>query len=666
MGSMAARRFLWSLLLLLLLWACEVVPLAPSPTPLPLLVVVLRDELSRRPIRGGECRLAEATVAVDPAGRCRFATWPMTGTLTVAAPGYQEGRLALGDLDASGSDEVTVEVTLLPAQAEGVVRNAYTGRPVDGATVHVNRGRTVQSDAMGRFLLEEPGFPFTLTVQAPGYEPATTSFATTTVEVALRPNTLTGQVLDRYSGEPLSGAKVVLWADDPLSATTDAEGRYYLEGVPEAFRLQVAFPRYVTEEVALERVTGHDLSLRPNFLEGQVRDQNGRPLPQARVIWQGQVVHTDEQGRFSFENLPEAVVLQVLSPGFAKAVLTVTQSASVTVDLEPFAVQGIYVTSFVVSTYGTSGDLFTPLLDFVEQTELNAMVIEAKDAWGAVAYDSQVPLVQELGTASPRYEVAEILQECRRRGIYTIGYIVTFEDSRLVDARPEWGVQSISRGGPWTDRKGLKWADPYRQEVREYNIAIARELAELGFDEVQFDYIRFPTDGVLSDIRYAEETSIEKQYATTAAFVRRAYEELAPTGVFISADVFGYAAWRKMWEQGQDISLMTHHLDYICPMAYPSHYSPGEQGCANPNACPYPIVLETLKRAHAQMSEGQRARLRPWLQDFDLGVPPYGPTEVEAQIRAARDGGAVGWSLWNAGNVYTQGVDYSPEEEENP
>jgi hypothetical protein len=118
-----------------------------------------------------------------------------------------------------------------------------------------------------------------------------------------------------------------------------------------------------------------------------------------------------------------------------------------------------------------------------------------------------------------------------------------------------------------------------------------------------------------------------------------------------------------MWEQGQDISLMTHYLDYICPMSYPSHYTPGELGCANPNACPYEIVLETLNRAHAQMTEGQRAILRPWVQDFDLGAPPYGPPEVQAQILASWDGGAVGWCLWNAGNVYTQGVDYSPQEE---
>jgi len=303
----------------------------------------------------------------------------------------------------------------------------------------------------------------------------------------------------------------------------------------------------------------------------------------------------------------------------------------------------------------------------VDRSELNAVVIEAKDAWGFVTYDSQLPQVQEYGTLDVRYDVHEVLRQCRERGIYTIAYIVTFEDSQLPKARPEWAIQSTS-GGLWENWSGLNWGDPTREEVWEYNIAIARELAELGFDEVQFDYIRFPTDGPTGQLLYyddlrglTEEERIQKQYDIITAFVKRAYEELAPTGAFISADVFGYAAWRKMFEQGQDISQMTYYLDYFCPMAYPSHYSRGEQGCANPASCPYIIVLETVKRAGLQMTEGQRARIRPWLQDFTLaGDPFYGPAEIEEQIRAAYDGGSVGFCLWNAGNVYTRGVDYSP------
>jgi hypothetical protein len=659
------RRLLFGFLffpLLLGLFSCEQV----KPARRPPLVVAVGDSFTQQPIEGATCVLLETTTLSDSRGRCRFEVWAQENTVIFTAPGYQRNELSLTGVEAPPAlHEVVVDVPLLPDHLEGTVRDAYSLEPIAYASVHNLQGETVQSDEAGQFTLQDPQFPITLTVLAPGYEVAESSFHSTTVELFLRPNTLHGQVQDRYSGEPLSGAVLTLAASEPVTTTTDTEGRYHLDGVPESFLLRVEYPRYRPEEFALEQITQHDVLLRPAFLEGVVRnEQDGQPLAKARVIYQGQVQHTDLLGHFSLEDVPEELELQVLAPGFAKSTITIEESSSVTVDLEPFAVQGIYVTSFVVSTYGVEGyDLFTPLLDFVEQTELNAMVIEAKDAWGTVAYNSQLPLVQELDTASPRYDVQEILEECRRRGIYTIAYIVTFEDSWLVDARPEWGVQSAGSGVPWTDRKGLKWADPYRREVWDYNISIARELAELGFDEVQFDYIRFPTDGSLGDVKYAEETSIEKQYDTIAAFVEQAYNELTPTGAFVSADVFGYAAWRKMWEQGQDISLMTHYLDYICPMSYPSHYTPGELGCANPNACPYEIVLETLNRAHAQMTEGQQAKLRPWVQDFDLGAPPYGPLEVQAQILASWDAGGVGWCLWNAGNVYTQGVDYSPQEE---
>lgn len=640
-------------LLLPLLFSCE--------SGRPALHVQVQDALTKHPLSGAKCFFPPEQAESDATGLCRFTGRSSPGRLRVYAPGYLGAEVDLPP-PPKEARVVSMTVVLFPEQATGTILDAYTGRPVPGAEVQA-LGRTFLTDLEGRFTIFAPSFPLTLTAQAAGYEAARDMFFTTTFSLSLRPNTLEGSIRDEYTGYPVAGARITLTGSLLLTTTGGPNGRYRLEGVPERFTLQVRAERYRPAELVLERTTRRDISLRPAFLRGLVRDEAGRPVPQARVVCAGRYTHTDAQGRFLLEEVPEVAVVQVLAPGFAKEVITVTDAPSVTVTLTPFAVQGIYVSSYVISTYdgdSNTEDWFTSLLDFVEETELNAMVLEVKDAWGTVAYNTQVSLVLELGTAEPRYDVSRILQECRRRGIYTIAYIVTFEDSRLADARPEWAVQSASQGGPWKDRRGLKWTDPYRPEVWEYNLTIAREMAGLGFDEIQFDYIRFPTDGDISGVVYAEETSIEKQYATIAGFVQRVYEELAPLGVFISADVFGYAAWRKMWEQGQDISLMAHYLDYLCPMSYPSHYSPGELGCANPNACPYPIVLETVKRAYAQMTEGQRAKVRPWLQDFDLGDPPYGPKEVEEEIKAAHEGGAVGWCLWNAGNVYTDGVDYSP------
>lgn len=651
------HRYLWPIVsLFLILAAC-------GPGERPILAIRVQDRLTQAALSGAECRLPESAARSDAAGYCRFASWSHGSTLQVVASGYQPATVVLNNLQvAAEAKAVTTTVELLPDRVRGTVLDDYTGRPVFGATVRAPH-QAVTTDAEGHFTILTPTFPLSLTVEVPGYEPRQQSFSATSVQIAVRPNTLAGQVTDRSDGRPLAGAVVTVSGSVLLTTTTTADGRYFLAGVPERFTLQVWAPRYRSLEMDLERTTSADVPLRPAFLQGYVRDDAGQPLPQARVICAGTYTHTDDLGHFYFPEVPEVAVVKVLAPGFAREVVTVTEASSITVGLTPFHVQGIYITAYVAGT----PDWFGQLLDLVDKSDLNAVVIEVKDAWGFVTYDSQLLQVQEYGTLDVRYDVHEVLRQCRERGIYTIAYIVTFEDSQLPKAKPEWAIQSTA-GGLWKNWAGLNWGDPTREEVWEYNIAIARELAELGFDEVQFDYIRFPTDGPTALLRYyddmsglTEEERIQKQYDTITAFVRRAYEELAPTGAFISADVFGYAAWRKMFEQGQDISQMTYYLDYFCPMAYPSHYSRGEQGCANPASCPYAIVLETVRRAKLQMAEGQRARIRPWLQDFTLaGDPLYGPKEVEEQIRAAYDGGSVGYCLWNAGNVYTRGVDYSP------
>lgn len=662
---MRANRFyplLFMATLLTLLAACG--------TPPTVLVVRVLDNLTQRPVPGAECRVGEESALSNAQGECRIASWTADRTVQVAAPGYQGGEASLAGLLAGPEvASVTTTVGLFPDRFSGSIVDDYTGQAVGTAQVSSPR-RTLAADDQGLFTVLTPTFPLSLTVQAEGYDAFRGSFFTTSARIALRPNTLGGVVVSADDGRPLAQALITVTGSTVLTATTGPDGKYLVRGVPERFTVQVKAPQHRRAEVALQRATQYDAVLRPAYLRGLVQGEDGRPLAQARVILSGTYTHTNDAGGFFFPEVPETAVIQVLAPGYAAQVVTVTEQTSVTVALTPFHVQGIYVTAYVAGT----PDWFDALLDFVDETELNAMVIEAKDAWGAVTYDSQVPMVQELrqqlaGNSlwDVRYNVSEIVRKCHERGIYIIGYIVTFEDSQLPAVHPEWAIQSTN-GGLWRDRKGLNWADPYRREVWEYNVAIAKELAALGFDEVQFDYLRFPTDGNLSTLVYSEDTSgltqeekIQKQYDTIAGFTEYAYDQLAPTGVYISVDVFGYAAWRKMWEQGQDISLMGHHLDYICPMAYPSHYSNGELGCANPASCPYEIVLETTRRGYAQFTSGQRAKLRAWVQDFTLaGDPPYGPREISAQIRGNNDGGGVGFCLWNAGNSYTDGVDYSP------
>ena len=656
------RLFLCLLLLLTLLAACG--------APQTVLVIRVQDSLTQRPIPGAQCRLDEETARTDAEGVCLLATWLLEGAIEVTAPGYQPGEFALAGLQAGlASSRITTTVDLSPDRFEGLVLDDYTEEVIPAAQVTTPR-KTLAADDAGRFTVLTPTFPLSLTVQAEGYEPWQGAFATTTAQIVLRPNTLSGVVTSLDTGRPLDSAVITLTGSAVFTTTTGSEGTYLFKEVPEQFSLQVKAPQHRREEISLERVTAHDFSLRPAYLHGLVLDEAGQPISLTRVIVGDAFVHAEADGTFFFPEVPETVVIQALAPGYAKQVVTVTEVPSVTLTLSPFHVQGIYVTGYVAGT----PDWFSALLDFVETTELNAIVLEVKDAWGAVTYNSQVPLVQELRAANEdddlwtvRYNVQEIIRQCHERGIYVIAYIVTFEDSQLPEIRPEWAIHNAN-GGLWADRKGLNWTNPYLQEVWEYHLSIAEELVSLGFDEIQFDYIRFPTDGSISQIFYSEEVSgltqeerVQRQYETIAGFLQYAYNGLGTSGVFLSADVFGYAAWRKMWEQGQDISLMGHYIDFLCPMAYPSHYSNGELGCANPAACPYEIVLETVNRAYAQFDSGQRAKIRTWVQDFTLGGDPaYGPYEVGEQVRANNDAGGIGFLLWNAGNRYTDGVDYSP------
>ncbi|HEX9478351.1 MAG TPA: putative glycoside hydrolase, partial [Methylomirabilota bacterium] len=205
-------------------------------------------------------------------------------------------------------------------------------------------------------------------------------------------------------------------------------------------------------------------------------------------------------------------------------------------------------------------------------------------------------------------------------------------------------------------RENLAWVDPFREENWDYLIAVAKEAVAKGFDEVQFDYVRFPTDGKLSAARYSQPNNATTRLPAIAAFLAKARRELGPTGAFLGADVFGYTAFNSNdTDIGQRIEELSAHLDYMCPMVYPSGYHLGIPGVRNPMKNPYEVVKESV-RLTRQRSQNPAMQVRPWLQDFkDYAFDKriFGPGEVTAQIRAANDAGASGWMLWNPRNDYT-------------
>jgi hypothetical protein len=207
------------------------------------------------------------------------------------------------------------------------------------------------------------------------------------------------------------------------------------------------------------------------------------------------------------------------------------------------------------------------------------------------------------------------------------------------------GILDTATGSQWVDKKGLGWTDPYNQKVWEYNIALARELAELGFDEIQFDYIRFPSDGDLSNISYPSKPGHLSRIECIGKFLESAYRTLHPLGVTISVDVFGMVAWKTVdFGVGQSIESIAPHVDVICPMLYPSHFSPGFLGQQNPGDNPLEIMELSLKRIQNRTDK----TIRPWIQGFW-----YSPAEINAQLNGLANAKTASWSVWNPSGNYS-------------
>ncbi|MDE2291275.1 MAG: putative glycoside hydrolase [Elusimicrobia bacterium] len=311
------------------------------------------------------------------------------------------------------------------------------------------------------------------------------------------------------------------------------------------------------------------------------------------------------------------------------------------------SVRGVHLTAWVAG----SGPERRAFLAHTEGTLINAVVVPVKESDGEV-YIPGVAEAKELGTqriAIPNPEF--LVRDIKARGLRAIARVVVFKDDALARSRPQWAVKD-SRGGLWRTRGGSHWMDPYNREVWDYNLAIALAAVKDGFDEVQFDYMRFPADG---DTRRCRYSRVDHSSATAVAaldeFLGEAHRRLEAAGAAMSVDVFGLttSAHNDMGI-GQSLRKMARVVDAVSPMMYPSHYAKGSYGLKDPNREPYKIVLWGLRDAKRRV--GGAARLRPYLQDFSLGYR-YGPQQVRAQLRAARRQGVRSWILWNPLNRYT-------------
>ncbi|MFQ5946486.1 MAG: putative glycoside hydrolase, partial [Anaerolineae bacterium] len=389
-------------------------------------------------------------------------------------------------------------------------------------------------------------------------------------------------------------------------------------------------------------------------LEGWVMEAPGwRPIAGATVSVGRYEVRTNAEGHFSIGPLSPDATLLVKAPGYERRQLAPREVQN-SIALRPKTVKAAYL-----SYYGVGSDRAQRVFDLLDRTELNAVVIDVKGDRGFTPYPSRVPLAIEAGALGPVRidDFEKMLLRLKANGIYTIARIVTFKDNVLARYRPDWAVIDARTGQPWIDYEQLAWLDPFREEAWQYIIDIAREAALMGFDEIQFDYLRFPSDGSVGATRYSNPNTQENRLRAITSFLARVRRELAPLGVFLAGDIFGYTGFLDDDSGiGQRVEELAHYLDYLCPMVYPSSYREGIPGYRIPVAHPYEIVLKTLQLIR-ERSAHTAVKIRPWLQsfrDYAFDRRTFGVTEIRAQIRAAMDAGATGWMLWNPRSRYTE------------
>jgi hypothetical protein len=304
-----------------------------------------------------------------------------------------------------------------------------------------------------------------------------------------------------------------------------------------------------------------------------------------------------------------------------------------------------------VTFYGWADrGLRSGVIRLVDEGRIDAVELDLKDESGIVGFDADIPFARRIGSIRAIYDLPQAVELLHRKGVLVIGRIVAFRDPVHAQAawRHGWKSQVIQApgGGLYAGYGGFtNFADPV---VRQYNIDVARQAAEAGVDDILYDYVRRP-DGPIGSMIFPGLDGTPE--AAIASFLGDAQSQLADYDVFLGASVFGIAATRPK-EIAQPIRAMARNVDYIAPMVYPSHWTPGEYDVADPNAQPYEIVFRALADFRRQ-TKGTGARVVPWLQDFSLGVA-YGPAEVQAQIRAAADRGIDEWLLWDPNVTYTE------------
>ncbi|MGH2534108.1 MAG: putative glycoside hydrolase [Thermomicrobiales bacterium] len=550
------------------------------------------------------------------------------------------------------------------------ISDLVTGEALAGAEVRAG-DQSVMTNDKGEARIRLPAQPMPIVVQHADYEAVHGEFGADvrrSQSLALRPSTVTGAVKDEATGAAIAGATVsILGAGGPSGepATTTEDGSFRLRNVPSGARLLIAAGDYGQIERAVDGATNVEIAMRQSSLSGRVVATDGEPVAGATVASGEATTITAEDGIFKLTGVADGANVTVSAEGYLEQQLTIdgARELALTLEVDPAAeaegqadaaraetpeeVKAIYITAPTASTPAE----MDRLIQLIDDTELNAVVLDIKESY--VFYDTQVQFFRDANAVEPLYDVEAILEQLHDHDIYVIARLVVFKDPIVAESRPDLAVLDDVTGGPWRDYAGISWVNPIYEELWDANIELALEAAELGFDEIQYDYIRFPSDGDLNTANFGFEYTEEARVETIVDFLKESHEALKPTGVPLAVDVFGIIAiYPDDQGIGQRLADIAPYVDYVCPMIYPSHFDASSIDVGGePNDLPYETIQLSLALAEDKMP-GMEGKLRPWLQDFF----EYDAGDVRAQIEATEESQATGWMIWDAGNTYSEGA----------
>lgn len=623
--------------------------------------------------------ISQQITTTTSSGHFRFDRLWINDPITVQPPpGYQAiDPLVLQERDLTQP----LAVTLKPTEITGRVVN-IGGEPVSGVQLSAGAGvrhQIVTSDAAGQFTFYRLIPQDQVKVRSPEYLPAEVAVGQqAALTLTVKPHQLQVQVWDLFNQQPMEQATISL--SHTLTTTTDIQGQADLSHIPVPSQLTISKPGFQTITVDYLGDARLELAMALSAIQGFVRDRSGQPIPEARLYVGQAMTQANADGHFVMSTpLDDQKTVVIQAAGYKRGYTYLDQTGLVTatvrppvsgVDqqlltpqpcpdplagppcfefrLDPFKAKALYIPF----RYLSDPEIMIEFMDFVAASaDLNALVVDVKGDFGRIAWFSEVDLVADSQATDWLTEnwlpLEELLAEARQRDIYMIARFVVFKDDPLAHGRPDLAIVTED-DTIWLDGEELAWTNPFKEEVWEYNIDLAEEVAAMGFDEINFDYIRFPSDGDVMAITYQQENNLENRTQAIGEFAARMADRLRPYQIFISADVFGLTVWvppDNDMNIGQRVIDLAPHIDYLCPMVYPSTFAPGTLGYDDPSSEPYNIVYYSQLEALDRVSP--RLKVRPWLQAYW-----YDLSEMRLLRQAAEDAGAVGWAWWNAAGVY--------------